>query len=383
MSKPTAIDIFCGAGGVSEALKKHFKIVASVEYDEIIAKTYELNHGNEHLLIKDIKRISNKEWIDFTNLTVRDLDILVSTPPCQGFSKHSRKKAIENNDPRNKLILETCRIAEIFEPRFILFENVYNIINYKIFHSLIKRLSNVKKNGEKRSPNRPSYHLRFEIVDASDYNVPQKRKRLILIGKRIDTFPCKDAFIQSPNEKNPFVTNPLNIWPNKVKASLLGEYLSQFSLSKLKAGDTHKKDPFHTTRKLSALNLKRIKATPPNGGSRDSWPKDLILDCHKKKNVSFGDVYGRMNFYDYAPTITCGCISYSKGRFGHPIEDRAISLREAALIQTFPIHYKFTGHKNGQLFFGSKEKMATQIGNAVPVNLAKLFINEIYTHLKP
>ncbi|WP_419890610.1 DNA cytosine methyltransferase [Paenibacillus xylanexedens] len=372
-----AIDIFSGVGGSSEALKRYFKIISSVEMDPIIAKSYELNHGKDHLYIGNIRDIGVDYWNNLLMNHKNKLDLLVSTPPCQGFSKHSRTKILESNDERNTLILETIRIAHITKPKFIFFENVPNIIYYKIFHTFLKKLSNIKKDGTKLLPNLPSYHIRYECVDAYDYNVPQKRKRMILLAKRIDQFPNKDAYIRTRNVTAPIVNAPLNIWPDKIPAPTLNAYLSQFKLSLLNAGETDMNDKLHRARSLSNLNLKRIRATPHNGGSRKNWDDSLVLDCHRKKNVSFGDVYGRMSNQEYSPTITCGCVSYSKGRFGHPTEDRAISLREAALIQTFPYNYKFTGKLTGELYEGSFDNIATQIGNAVPVNLADIFFREI------
>ncbi|WP_082420302.1 DNA cytosine methyltransferase [Paenibacillus sp. A3] len=380
--KFTAIDLFSGAGGVSEALKNLFEIKCAVEYDPIIAKTYELNHGNKHLIVEDIRNITKDLWLEKVALPKESLDLLIGTPPCQGFSKHSRKKSNNNFDGRNTLILEVLRVADIYFPKFIFFENVDNIVNYSIFHLFLKRLSNVDRFGFKKNLNRPSYHIRYEVVDASDYGVPQRRKRMILIAKRIDSFPNTEAVIKHPRNGTPYVSNPLNLWPLKIKAESLGKYLKSFNLAPLSAGEADPTDPLHKCRNLSEINLKRIRNTKPNGGSRSDWPKELILDCHKQKNISFGDVYGRMNNLDYAPTITCGCLAYSKGRFGHPTEDRAISIREAALIQTFPKNYKFTGNLLGSVNEGSSENIATQIGNAVPVQLAKAFLKAIHTELR-
>ncbi|HHB1652731.1 TPA: DNA cytosine methyltransferase [Bacillus cereus] len=377
MNTYTALDLFCGAGGVSEALKQEFNIVGAVEFDPIIAKSYKLNHGDNHLIQKDIKLISEEEWKETVALCPKELDLLVATPPCQGFSSHSRKRAIVNDDDRNNLVFEILKVVNIFEPKYILFENVPNIVNYKVFHKFIRTLSNIKKDGFKRRHDKPAYHVQFKIIDTSNYGVPQKRKRLILVGKRIDKFPNQKAFIRFPVGGTPYVVKPLDLWPTEAKAPLLGEYLKNFQLPPLKAGERDKIDSLHTALKLFDINLKRIKATPKNGGSRDAWPDELVLDCHKKKKVSFGDVYGRMNFYDYAPTITTGCVHYSRGRFGHPTQDRAISLREAALIQTFPIEYKFVGSLDSDINEGSKGNIAIQIGNAVPVNLAHAFIKSI------
>lgn len=378
MSTKFAIDLFSGAGGSTQAAKKYFNVITAIEIDPIFAKTYELNHGHEHLYIKDIQDTD----IDFWNNQLKkaknnNVDLLIATPPCQGFSKHSRTKVINSTDIRNNLVLEVLRVAQITKPKFIFMENVTNIVNYKVFHRFLKRLSNIKKNGVPLNTDLPSYHIRFESVEAQEYDVPQRRKRMILIAKKIENFPNTDAYITDRNVTVPVIKKPLNIWASKKLAPTLGEYLSKFNLASLEAGERCEKDILHRSQKLSDLNIQRIKATTLNGGSRNQWPDYLMLECHKKSNISFGDVYGRMNFNDYAPTITCGCSSYSKGRFGHPIENRAISLREAALIQTFPIDYKFTGSVEGQINEGAINKIATQIGNAIPVNLAEKFFKEI------
>lgn len=376
----TTIDLFAGAGGVSEALKKNFKIVAAVEYDPIISSSYALNHGKKHLLVRDITKITKKYWLDLKRkeLGNNSLDLLVATPPCQGFSRHSRKKSNNNLDARNELVLEVIKVTDIFKPKYIFFENVDNIVNFKIFHTFLDSLNNLNLKGKKVNPRRPSYHIKCEVTDAIDYGVPQRRKRLIMIAKRIDRYPQSDAKIDTTTIKSIF-NSTHNVWPDKIAAPTLGEYFRNFNLSKIQAGEQDHSDKLHRCRNLSELNLKRIRHTPKNGGSRSDWPEyeHLGLECHKKKNVSFGDVYGRMNFDNYAPTITCGCLSYTKGRFGHPVEDRAISLREAALIQTFPLWYKFTGRIDGDAYEGSTENIATQIGNAVPVKLAETFINRI------
>ncbi|WP_164931600.1 DNA cytosine methyltransferase [Longirhabdus pacifica] len=370
--KFTAIDLFCGVGGTSEALKNKFEKQCAVEFDPITAETYAENHGSAHLITKDINRITKKEFLNKTNLSLGQLDLLIATPPCQGFSRHSRKKSKDQVDYRNKLIFHLLRVSHYFHPKYIFFENVGNIVNHKYFLLLLKKLSNIDVDGYPINKTKPSYHLRFEVVNAANYNVPQKRKRLILLGKKINYFPLTSAFLKTTEKGIPIIMEPLKVWPEHEVAPLLGNYLKPYNLKSINAGETDPEDELHTSRNLSNLNIKRLNATPHNGGSRNSWPEELWLNCHKKKKVSYGDVYGRMDYNNYSPTITCGCVSLSKGRFGHPVENRAISLREAALIQTFPKDY---------IFKGSIEKKATQIGNAVPVNLAKAFIKVIYEDL--
>lgn len=363
-----AVDLFCGAGGVSEALKSHFNILAAVEFDPIIAKTYEMNHGKDHLIVDDIRNISEEEWLKKASLKPRELDLLVATPPCQGFSRHSRIKAKDSKDERNLLILEVLKVVRLYHPKFIFFENVDNITNFEVFSCFISQLKNLDEHGYQINKEYPSYIVDYKVINAADFGVPQRRKRLILLAQRVDIFPVKHCDI--------------SVWPDTTEQMTLGQLLTKYPLKKLKAGETDPDDPLHTVRKLSEINLKRIANTPHDGGSRRDWPSELLLECHKRGNVGFGDVYGRMDRSSVAPTITTGCTSYSKGRFGHPTENRAISLREAALIQTFPVNYKFTGQLSDEPFKGSKEKIATQIGNAVPVKLAAVFIKKIAEKLK-
>jgi len=217
-----AIDIFSGAGGSTQAAKNFFDIITAVEYDSIFSKTYELNHGN-HIYTMDIQQTDNIFWDNqLKKIPDNNLDLLIATPPCQGFSKHSRTKVIESTDERNDLIMEIVRISKITKPSFVFMENVTNIINYRIFRKFLKQLSNVKKNGEPINTNYPSYHIRFENVIASDFNVPQNRNRMILLAKKIKTIPCKEAFVSLPKDNIPFIQSPLNIWPNKKKSLFLG-----------------------------------------------------------------------------------------------------------------------------------------------------------------
>lgn len=373
-----AVDLFSGAGGVSEALKKYFKLELAVEYDPIHARSYKMNHGDEHLLIKDVTKVTKCELED---MEIDNIDLLVSTPPCQGFSRHTRRKIEDVNDTRNNLILETSRFARMLSPEYVFFENVPGIIYFKVFHKMVRELNNLKRDGTPRNKKYPSYNVNFEVVNVWEYGVPQKRKRLILVAEKIKEFPRKHCYVQTIGREYPKYYEEIEIEVIKEESQYLGEYLKEYRLEEIKAGQRSEKDPLHVSNNLSELNLERIKQTPKNGGSRHSWPDELVLDCHRGRKVGYGDVYGRMDFRDYAPTITGGCNSYSKGRFGHPVENRAISLREASLIQTFPSEYKFVGDLIAEPNYGSRNKIALQIGNAVPVKLAEAFIKAIYRKL--
>lgn len=369
-----AIELFSGVGGVTQSLKTHFNIICSIEMDPVISRSYSANHGSEHLLVTDITKVENTWWENIKK-EHGEIELLVSTPPCQGFSVYNRKKDKEK-DSRNDLIFQTIRVSNIISPQFILFENVRGILKHSYFKRFISELQNLDIKGNKVDSKLPSYQIQFSVVNAVDYSVPQNRKRLILIAKKIDEFPSEESIIKI-NAKGQQISGFHNIWPQVQKQVTLLEHLKPYNLPFLRAGERDPEDALHTSMNLSLINLKRLAMTPANGGTRESWEADLQLPCQQKNQKSFKDVYGRMDYSKVAPTITTGCVTLSKGRFGHPEENRAISLREAALIQTFPITYKFHGDLHSDVNLGSKNNIAKQIGNAVPVKLASAFIKEI------
>ncbi|WP_214734309.1 DNA cytosine methyltransferase [Exiguobacterium sp. s154] len=372
--KKKAVELFCGVGGVTESLKRHYNIRCSIEMDPIIARSYAANHGDDHLTITDINKLDSGWWEDFKSKE-KSIDLLVSTPPCQGFSAYNRNRNKEF-DSRNNLVFHTNTVANILQPKFIFFENVVGFTKHPYFKIFLNKLQNLDSEGNKINKNLPSYQIRFSVVNAADYGVPQNRKRIILIAKKIESFPSSESVL-SLNSSNIQVSGAHEIWPDSNEKVTLGEYLSKFKISKLSAGERDSVDHLHTTMNLSLKNLKRIEMTPHNGGTKSSWEEDLLLPSQLKNNNNFKDVYGRMDYSKQSPTITTGCITLSKGRFGHPIENRAISLREAALIQTFPLNYCFYGDLKSGPNMGSKVNIAMQIGNAVPVKLAAAFIEKI------
>lgn len=369
-----AVELFSGVGGVTQGLKTYFDIICSIEMDPIISRSYSANHGSEHLLVTDITKLEDNWW-EAIKKEHREIELLVSTPPCQGFSVYNRKSDKEK-DARNDLIFQTIRVSNIIRPQFILFENVTGILKHSYFKRFISDLQNLDHKGNQKDTLLPSYQIQFSIVNAVDYGVPQNRKRLILVAKRIDDFPSANSIVKI-NDKGQQISGFHNIWPKLQKRVTLFDHLKPYNLPAIKAGERHLEDALHTTMNLSPTNLKRLEMTPSNGGTRESWEIELQLPCQQKNQKSFKDVYGRMDYSKVAPTITTGCVTLSKGRFGHPEENRAISLREAALIQTFPMEYKFHGDLHSEVNFGSKNNIAKQIGNAVPVKLASAFVEEI------
>ncbi|QDY81965.1 DNA cytosine methyltransferase [Paenibacillus polymyxa] len=378
--KLTAIDLFAGAGGLSQALKSTgFSVLGAIEYEKTFASTYQENHG-DHVWVGDITDVNCSDFAEKFNVVPRELDLLAGCSPCQGFSKQfkykkNKKNRVREEDPRNLLVFQYLRFVLYFQPKYLFFENVPGIVAHPwIFRLFVSKLS---------SPQRkfPGYNIRYETINAADYGVPQRRKRFVLLGKRKDIFggqTIEEIFPAATHGDPTLLDGNENIQPWVTLEEAIGH------LPRLEAGQIDNSDPLHFAKKISEINKIRLTFTPHNGGSRKDWPDyfialppetgiapvDLWLSCHKKgeKKVGYGDVYGRMNYSTVSSTLTGGCLSITKGRFAHPIQDRAISAREAALIQTFPSNY---------IFKGSKEKIAIQIGNAVPVKMGETFAEHI------
>ena len=358
--KYEAIDIFSGCGGVSCGLSlSGFKIKSAVEIEKRAVNTY-LNYKpleKVKVLNDDICNLNGKQILNAARIKNDDIYLFAGCPPCQNFSRQNpsnKKKSIED---RKKLLFEFLRIIEEIKPPFILMENVPGIksdFNKVILDEFLERLKRY-------------YYVKENILNAADYGVPQVRKRFVLHAVRKD--------INKELESIGFVFDLPKVTHNKngdkgfKKWKKVKEVIDD--LPKIKAGEEYKdngKIHNHKCANLSKMNLKRIKIIRKNGGSRDGLPEDLILDCHKKKDKNgktfsgHGDVYGIMDPDKPAPTITGGCLCYSKGRYGHYNQDRAISIREAARLQTFPDDF---------MFDNSLTSSALQIGNAVPIDLVR------------
>lgn len=338
----TAIDLFCGAGGLTLGLKQAgFNVVAGVELNSTAAETYRLNHTDIDIYEKDIRCINPADILENSDLKPGDLDLLAGCPPCQGFSsQRTRNKTNAQFDPRNDLIFEFLRFVKIILPKTIMLENVPALAkNWRIF----KLREDLKKLGYIVNESSISVH------DAADYGVPQRRRRLLFKASRLGVI--SDA-------------------PKVEKKTTVKEAI--FDLKPAGAsGDT-----LHDLGEdRSEIVKKRISLIPKNGGSRTDLPKEYWLECHKKNPGGYRDVYGRMKWEDVAPTITGGCHNPSKGRFIHPEFDRAITLREAALLQTFPMTYKFSLARG-------KDAVALMIGNALPPKFIKTHALQYARHIK-
>ncbi|SUA59159.1 Modification methylase HaeIII [Oligella ureolytica] len=298
-----------------------FKVISAIEIDSKAADTYRLNHPEVSIVEKDIRMVDADEFMSELGVIKGEVDLIAGCPPCQGFSKIGRKnKAIDSQDERNELIDDFARIVFALQPKTIMMENVPGLADYKKFHQFKKSLHN------------HGYKFRTEVLNVADYGVPQRRHRLILLASK---------------NKKPSLANIIT--DNKtVRDSIFG--LKQVGSS----GDALHDFPEKRTEKV----MKIIKLIPKDGGSRSSLPVSLQLACHQR-SAGFNDVYGRMAWDEPSPTITGGCTNPSKGRFLHPEEDRAITMREAAILQSFPIDYQFN-IKHG------KGAISQMIGNALP-----------------
>lgn len=335
--KFTAVDLFAGCGGLSEGLKQAgFNIIAGIESEKNPARTYKLNHPETVLFQKDIRQFDTKKIKNI--LKTKPLYLLAGCPPCQGFSSIRRKnKKTPIQDKRNDLILEFYRFIKELKPLTIMMENVPGLVNYKLFKSVITKLKKLK------------YNIDYKVVDISGFGVPQRRKRLVLLGSVIGK-------IKVAQGNNTLIT-VRNTIENLADVNDTEDFV-------------HKIYPKHRPR-----IKKMISQIPKNGGSRKDLPEKYLLKCHKKKNVGFNDVYGRLRWDDVSSTITGGCLNPSKGRFLHPEKNRCITAREATLLQTFPKNYKFPKDI-------TKTALALMIGNALPPRFSKIQAESINLHIQ-
>jgi len=330
-------DFFSGCGGTSAGLQKAgMQIVLGLDIDPDAASTFRSNFPSAAFVqrdISDLRPVNLKPIVERAR-EVRPI-LFCGCAPCQPFSKQNGNR--DHTDKRIPLLTHFGRFVRYFKPEFVLVENVPGLQTMSWepgplpdFIELLNALG---------------YQFNAATVDCRDYGVPQKRSRFVLLASLIGPvqLPCKT---HGPNAPNP-------------NYSTVAEWIN--GLPPLEAGEECDKVLNHRAAKLSPLNFARIKATPP-GGSRLDWPKDLRLVCHSGSHEGHTDVYGRLRADQPASALTTRCISLSNGRFGHPYQNRAISVREAACLQTFDRTFAFQGSLNS---------MARQIGNAVPVLLAK------------
>ena len=333
--KYTCIDSFCGAGGLGLGLARAgFDILLSFDIDEKCIETIKQNtaYFRHPAVVADVADMLNGKLLTQCGLERGELFLLAGGPPCQGFSVQRRG---DDADARNTLVLKYGQLVEELYPYYFIMENVTGLAGKRgknILQQLVEQLEGI------------GYKVHIRLLDAQDYGVPQRRKRYILVGERKDLHT--EYQYPKPTGERKTVRDAIGNLPVPPED---GSDVPGISL--------HRRD------KLSALNRKRIQALK-EGQGRDDLPKELRANCHKIDSsiIGYRNVYGRMAWDEVAPTITARFDSFTRGKFGHPEQDRSISLREGALLQTFPADFLFTGNK---------VEAARQIGNAVPPVLAE------------
>jgi DNA (cytosine-5)-methyltransferase 1 len=317
-----AVDLFSGCGGLSLGLRQAgFDVVAAVEVDRKAQETYRLNHPAVRLHAQDIRELDPIAVLLEAGLKPGELDLLAGCPPCQGFSRlRTRNKRTSVNDDRNSLVADFLRFIVAMKPKTVMLENVPALAK----HSRFLRM--------RRDLHALGYKTTVQVLDAADYSVPQRRKRLLMLASDVHT-------------PTPAAKARRRVTVREAIADLGVPLVTRDKLHGM--GENRSKE----VREL-------IARIPKNGGSRSDLDEKYQLECHKRSD-GFKDVYGRMSWDDVAPTITSGCHNPSKGRFLHPAFDRTITLREAAVLQGFPRKYRFDVDHG-------KESIALMIGNALP-----------------
>ena len=344
------VDLFCGIGGLTHGfINEGLNVSAGVDFDNTCEYAYKTNN-NVKFVFKDITELTAEELNNLYPINKRK--ILVGCAPCQPFSiynhKNNNNTERQANDTKWKLLYSFSDLIESTQPEIVSMENVPQLRTFnggEVFNDFILRLE------------ANEYKVSYGIFDAQDYGVPQRRKRLILLASKHSKF---------------------ELIPATHKGNCITVHNTIGHLPEIEDGEHCKTYYLHYSRKLTDINKRRIKATR-EGGSWQDWDESLLLECHKKEGGKmYRSVYGRMVWKDVAPTMTTYCIGLNNGRFGHPKQDRAISLREAAILQSFPETYDLIDPKvlfNAQI-------LARQIGNAVPVGLGEAIAKSIKKHIR-
>ncbi|MGO4189043.1 DNA cytosine methyltransferase [Pseudarthrobacter sp. TAF60_1] len=335
-----AVDLFCGVGGLTHGLAQAgINVKAGFDIDPVCRFPYEQNNNAEFIEcnVNELQAEVVRE-----HLSGGDISLLAGCAPCQPFSTYSRSGRSKKRMDDWQLAGAFGRLVEEVEPDLVAMENVPQLATHPIFDEFLSHLR--------------EYSVEWAIVDTANVAVPQSRKRLVLLASKLSSRALK-----MPSSTGPVRT---------VRDAIGG-------LNPIKAGGTDAVDPLHVAPRLSELNLERIRNSSPGGTWRD-WPEELQADCHRKSSgATYPSVYGRMEWDKIGPTITTQSFGYGNGRFGHPEQDRAISLREAAILQTFPPRYKFVPPGEPVRF----SVLGRLIGNAVPVRLAEIMGETLVRHV--
>lgn len=341
MRTVACIDLFCGAGGLTHGIAQEgIPVMAGIDLDPACKYPYEANN-QATFVERDISQVTVADLMSLFGDA--DLRVLAGCAPCQPFSTYAQRYEIDGKDGKWGLLYQFARLVEGALPDIITMENVPTVVRHAVFHDFVETLEQL------------GYNVWFDIVDSSSYGVPQMRRRMVLLASKLG----KINMIK-PTRKRP-----------KTVRQAIGR------LRPLSAGAASPRDKLHVSSSLSEKNLTRIKVSKPGGTWRD-WPVHLVAECHRAATgKTYPGVYGRMEWDKPAPTMTTQCFGFGNGRFGHPEQDRAISLREAAILQSFPRNYAFIPD-DGVVNF---KVLGRLIGNAVPVELGRAIGKSINEHL--
>ena len=351
----TVVDLFCGVGGLTHGLRlAGLSVIAGIDMDASCRYAYEHNNANTRFVLADVSELLSENVA--TLYPEKGLRVLVGCAPCQPFSKYTKRYrkgeqygGRENDewqyDNKWKLLYSFSEIIKYVLPDIVSMENVPQLIEERVFVDFCNTLKQL------------NYHVSYGVVYCPEYGVPQNRRRLVLLASRLGELKLIEPLYDDTNY--PTVRDSIGDLPH-VAAGIPNQY-----------------DIMHTAAKLSSTNLRRIRSSVPGGTWRD-WDDNLKLKCHKKgSGKTYPSVYGRMCWDSPSPTITTQFYGYGNGRFGHPEQDRALTLREGALLQSFPPKYEF--FNPAQEF--NRREVSTHIGNAVPVELGRAIGVSIQNHI--
>lgn len=344
-SQVCAVDLFCGGGGLTHGLQSAgINVVAGIDTDEQVTYAFHRNNPGVEFHRWDVNCIDYPCIAKL--LDTSQVRLLAGCAPCQPFSKLTNGRC----EHRAWGLLDSFgRLVVNILPELVTMENVPEITNRgrEVFERFVKTLE------------LQGYHVAWKLVRCTEYGIPQIRKRLVLLASLLGPISIPEGRYQDPGQ-----------W--KTVRQTIG------NLPPLSSGEEDPDDPLHVAAQLSPMNIKRIHATRHDGGTRRDWSDDLVLDCHRKKSgKSYCSVYARMWWDQPSPTITTQCTGIGNGRFGHPEQDRAITLREAALFQSFPSTYEFWPREQKL----NRKAVGRMIGNAVPPKLAKSLGEALIEHV--
>jgi DNA (cytosine-5)-methyltransferase 1 len=334
------IDLFCGVGGLSYGLAAQgVRVVAGIDVDPACQYPYQANHEGAKFMLRDITTVSGEELHALWSPGV--VRLLAGCAPCQPFSSYANTATVDK--AKWRLLQEFARLVDESRPELVTMENVPRLQQAPPFKGFLRALK------------RGGYQVAYAVLNSADFGAPQQRKRLVLVASRLGPVA---------------VPKPTHIG----SGSWVTVRQAVGHLKKLKDGQASKEDPLHVASALSDLNRARIRASKQGGTWRD-WPAQLVAACHQRESGKHSSgVYGRMEWDKPAPTMTTLCNGYGNGRFGHPEQHRGISLREAAIFQSFPETYRFTREGERVVI----KTVGRLIGNAVPPKLGEAVAKALY-----